>query len=86
LENKNQDRTTDHFIVIVGSGVDSEGRKYFQFFDNASNYVSKGANFLNRLYYDENTGIIAGKTKVTYLGGNPLPDYRLTQIRKSVKC
>lgn len=78
----NPDNTTDHFIVIVGSGTDATGN-YFQFYDNATNYSWKGASPSNKLYYNTATGTITGQTAVTYPNGTPLPRYTVTQIRKS---
>ena len=76
------DGSTDHFVVIVGSGSDSQGN-YFTFYDNASNYDSKGASSLNKLYYNPTTGFIQGQTQVTYDNGSKMPAYTVTQIRKS---
>lgn len=78
---ENRDGKTDHFVVIVGMGQEVDGRKYFLFFDNATNWVSNGTNGENKLYFNETTGIITGKTSVT----NPTAvyDYRITQIRKN---
>ena len=77
----NADGKTDHFVTIVGSGIDANG-KYFTFFDNATNLESKGCNIYNKLYYNENTGIISG-----YSAANGTPptyhDYIVTQIRKN---
>lgn len=44
--------TTDHFLVIVGMGHDKKGN-YFQVYDNASGNVQDGANNSNRLYHNE---------------------------------
>lgn len=77
----NADGKTDHFITIVGSGQDSQG-KYLQFYDNATNNSSKGCSSSNKLYYNERTGIITG-----YSAANGAPptyyDYIVTQIRKN---
>lgn len=56
---KNADGKTDHFITIDGTGQDSQG-KYLTFYDNATNLTSKGCSSNNKLYYNENTGIITG--------------------------
>ena len=82
--NPNTDNTTDHFVVIVGMGTDSNG-KYFTFYDNASGkmpYLNYGANPNNKLYYYSNTGLITGKSSTPYFD-NVEYDYILTQIRKS---
>ena len=78
----NPDLTTDHFIVIVGMGTNSQGN-YFQFYDNASGYASQGANSSNLLYYNPTTGIISGKSQTSYAQSSGLHNYIITQIRKS---
>lgn len=81
--NINTDNTTDHFIVIVGMGSNSQGN-YFQFYDNASGDVSQGASSLNLLYYNPNTGIISGRTQCSgYRDQATTHNYIITQIRKS---
>ena len=84
--NPNTDNTTDHFVVIVGMGIDSNG-KYFQFFDNASGkqpFQNYGANPNNKLYYDDSSGIISGVSNTPYFDSvNVEYNYILTQIRKS---
>ena len=77
----NLDSTTDHFIVLVGMGTDSNG-KYFRFYDNASSEVSQGANSLNKLYYNSTTGIIIGNSQTDYANRQPR-SYTITMIRKS---
>lgn len=74
------DNTTDHFIVIVGAGSDSNGM-FFTFYDNASGDPVKGANPNNKLYYDPSTGLIKGRSQTPYAA--PLRDYVVTMIRKS---
>ncbi len=76
----NADGKTDHFVTIVGSGQDAQG-KYFTFYDNATNLESKGTSPLNRLYYDETTGVLSGKSAAPY--ANTYYDYIVTQIRKN---
>jgi hypothetical protein len=78
----NPDLTTDHFIVIVGMGTNSQGN-YFQFYDNASGYPSQGANSLNLLYYNHSTGTISGQSQTSYAQSAGLHNYIITQIRKS---
>lgn len=83
--NSGTDNTTDHFIVIVGMGTDANGAKYFTFFDNASGLVVEGASTLNKLYYNESTGIISGKSQTLYAKASNRYDYIVTQIRKNKK-
>lgn len=78
--NPNTDNTTDHFVVIVGSGSDSNGN-YFTFYDNASGNPLQGTNANNKLYYNAATGLIRGKSQTDYASG--LNDYTVTMIRKS---
>lgn len=80
--NPETDNTTDHFIVIVGMGQDSNG-KYFQFYDNASGDPTQGANISNKLYYNSTTGIISGSSMTSYAINNGLNPYKITMIRKS---
>ena len=48
------EKTTDHFVAIVGTGVDAKG--------DANR--DKGINPKNRLYYDKSTGSYSGKSVV----------------------
>lgn len=78
--NTGTDATTDHFVVITGSGTDAGGN-YFTFFDNASGDPAQGANPRNKLYYNASTGLISGHSYTDY--ASSLRDYKLTMIRKS---
>ncbi|MDY3104547.1 MAG: RHS repeat-associated core domain-containing protein, partial [Prevotella sp.] len=72
--------TTDHFLVIVGMGHDKKGN-YFQVYDNASGNVQDGANNSNRLYHNEKKNIVEGRTNTSYSqNANP---YKLSQVRKN---
>lgn len=42
------DKSTDHFVVVVGMGTDSNG-KYFQFVDSATDNPSNVARWGNQL-------------------------------------
>jgi RHS repeat-associated protein len=55
----NANRATQHFVVIVGSGVDNGG-KYYNFYDPGTSYESKGASPDNKLYL--NGDILSGKS------------------------
>lgn len=83
--NKNLDNSTDHFVVIVGMGTDPLKGKYFQFVDNSTTIPSYGASYNNRLYYNATTGGISGKTQSAYGRSVGFYDYKVTQIRKSIK-
>ncbi len=77
-KNPNTDNTTDHFIVIVGMGNDSNG-DYFQFYDNATGNVIKGTSINNKLYIDKTNWIITGQSDAY----GPNVPYILTMVRKS---
>ncbi len=79
--NPQTDKTTDHFVVIVGSGSDTKG-KYFLFYDNASADPKQGASLNNKLYYDSSSGMIQGSSQTSYAQGLT---YTVTMIRKSKK-
>ena len=78
--NPGTDNTTDHFIVIVGSGTDSNGN-FFTFFDNSTSNALLGANPNNKLYYNQTTGYIRGRSQTYY--GSQANYYTVTMIRKS---
>ena len=77
--NPGTDNTTDHFVVIVGMGSDSNGM-YLIFYDNAVNDPNGGANTNNKLYYNNTTKKFQGQSQSTY-GVDKI--YTITMIRKS---
>lgn len=80
----NLDNSTDHFVVIVGMGTDSNG-KFFRFYDNASGIdpLNQGANPENKLYYKYPEKIFTGKTFCIDYRNGTQHDYIITMIRKS---
>lgn len=82
--NPNTDKTTDHFVVVVGIGNDFKGN-YIQFYDNASGDADQGTNYLNRLYFDSKSNKFIGNSQTNYAIDNNLNPYTLTMIRKSKK-
>lgn len=82
----NHDKTTDHFVILVGMGCDSIG-KFFLFHDNATSDPDVGTSDQNRLYCicgDYKIEGVADK-KNSYFMGSENKSYRVTQIRKSRK-
>ena len=77
---------TDHHIVLVGSGVDPQGRSYYNFYDSATDNVGQGISSTNRLYYNLNSGTLTGNSAA------PLDDnsndgasgYQVTTIRRTI--
>lgn len=71
------DGTIDHFVAIVGTGVDGRGN-YYRFFDVGTVDANreKGISPLNRLYYIPASGFYEGNTQVGHK-----PKYTLTQLR-----
>lgn len=80
----NKDNSTDHFVVIVGSGTDAKG-KFLRFYDSSTNWVTLGTSSDNKLYFDSITGKVSGKTQSQYGSLKGHHDYILTHIRKSIK-
>jgi hypothetical protein len=84
---ENNDASTDHFIVIVGSGTDNKGN-FYRFYDNSTSNVRDGTSNANKLYYNNATGIISGNTQSAYDNVDAQENdstrhpYIVTQVRK----
>jgi hypothetical protein len=65
---------SNHFVVIVGYGIDMEGKEYFRFYDPASKDFGNDEN--NKLYFDIQTNFIKGKRT-----GDSQKKYVLTELR-----
>ena len=76
----NKDKSTNHFVVVVGMGSNN-GRNYFTYYDNLTSYTLFGASPLNRLYYDNTSGLITGQFDCPGASKH----YTVAQIRKSYK-
>jgi peptidoglycan hydrolase-like protein with peptidoglycan-binding domain len=50
----NQDKITDHFVMITGRGVDAQGRQFYSYHDPATTDRGTGTN--QRFYVDPNSG------------------------------
>ncbi len=61
------DGTIDHFVAIVGTGVDKNG-KYYRFFDVGTVNANRknGVSPLNRLYYNPSTGFYEGMSQALH--------------------
>lgn len=73
--------TTDHFVVIIGKGVEN-GQKYYQYMDPGTSKKSKGTDIENKLY-EINRGLWQGRH--AYLEDR---EYTLTMVllfKKDVK-
>lgn len=66
--------TIDHFVAIVGTGVDKQG-KYYPFYDVGTADKDRGTSPSNRLYYNPATGFYEGTSMATY------KKYVLAQVR-----
>ena len=73
----NADKTTDHFVVIVGRKYDEKGKLYYLFYEVGTRYKDKGISDDNRFYIENNT-----------LHGTPAHNmnrhYVVTQIRRNL--
>ena len=83
----NPDKTTDHFIVIVGMGYDEEKGNYFTAYDNATPYPKEGTSDQNRLYVDYKNKVIQsdGRFPNNYARNEATRPYTVTQVRQSRK-
>ena len=81
--NSSADKTTDHYVVIVGMGSDANG-KYFHFYDNSTQYVEIGTSPNNKLYCDCVNFTLSGTGDKdnSYLQSG-YGKYIVTQIRES---
>lgn len=88
----NADKTTEHFITIVGMSKDNNG-KYFLFYDNATHNKDVGTSNKNKLYCNCKLHKISGKAdeRNVYLFGNEMQNptekqmYTISQIRETKK-
>jgi hypothetical protein len=79
-----QDNTTDHFVTIVGMGVDvGTNKNYFRYYDCSTYSLSQGTRSTNRLLYDNLTGIIRGLSPTLYANTAGFTPYKITQVRRS---
>ena len=79
----NMDKTTDHFLVVVGMGNDKRGN-FFVVYDNATSDREEGTNSANKLYYDSKSKKITGRIPNSYSQDSPRP-YVVSQVRVSKK-
>ena len=77
----NPDKTTDHYLVVVGMGHDKKGN-YLQVYDNATSNTKDGTSPENKLYYDSKTGKISGRIPNSYSRDSQKP-YTVSQVRTS---
>ena len=77
----NADKTTDHYLVVVGMGHDKNGN-YLQVYDNATSKSEDGTSPENKLYYNSDTGKISGRIPNDYSQYSQRP-YTVTQVRRS---
>lgn len=81
----NDDRTTEHFITLVGMGEDSTG-KYFLFYDNAIPVNDIGTSSQNKLYCKPSQYLIVGTGDLrnSYIQVNTAKKkYIVSQIRET---
>ena len=89
----NADFTTDHYVVIVGMGTSSDGKKYFQFYDNAARTIPSGTSEYNRLYCNchkpapilESLESDCQLSENTFISSREWKMYVVSQIRKTKK-
>jgi RHS repeat-associated protein len=73
--NPGTDKTTDHFILLTGRGIDNKGNLYYTGFENVDSGVnSDGTSTSQNRFYLQNDGTLQGGT--TYRSG-----MTITQVR-----
>jgi len=72
----NNDLSTDHFVVIIGRGIDDKG-EYYLFYEVGTSYKAKGTSDNNKLYLQEDYSL---KGPTVY---KPSHVYILTQVREN---
>lgn len=77
------DKTTDHYVVVVGMGSDAKG-KYFHFYDNSTGKQDVGTSPENKLYCDCAAFSLAGTgdARNSYIQSG-YGKYIVTQIRET---
>jgi hypothetical protein len=71
----NADLTTDHYVVIMGSGK-VNGKQFYRFFEVGTTRISAGTSPLNRFYLNSNYSL-SGVTQY-----NTSRFYTVSQVRK----
>jgi len=80
---ENRDNVTNHFIVIVGTSIDSKGRVCFNFYDNGRVNPADGAKDDLRIVFIPGVGLVAAWGSES--NPNYDPNWKVTQIRRCVK-
>lgn len=80
----NYDKTTDHFLVVVGMGNDENGN-YFRVYENATSDKSEGTAPNNKLYYNSECSKIEGIQKFDNSYSESVRCYVVSQVRESIK-
>lgn len=85
-EKYNTDKTTEHFVTVVGMGSDKNGN-YFLFYDNAvgNHKMEIGTSSENKLYCKCSEFKLEGKgdKRIDYIQQSKKKKYIITQIRKT---
>ncbi|MFC5045931.1 hypothetical protein ACFSTE_20430 [Aquimarina hainanensis] len=71
---QNHDKSTDHFVIIVGRGYENE-KRYFLFYEEGTSNSANGQHDQNRLYVNDDWSITGIPQH------NLARTYTLTQIR-----
>jgi hypothetical protein len=72
----NSDKTTDHYIVIIGKGCENN-KVYYRFYEVGTSYPEKGQSLKNRLYLEGNF-LLKGKGQ-----HNTSHEYIVSQVRRN---
>jgi hypothetical protein len=78
LGNNYNEKTTDHFLVIVGKGFNNKNKMiYYSYYEVGTSSIEKGMSANNKLYV-QSDGSISQTTK-----NNLGHKYTVTQVRKN---
>ncbi len=71
----NADHTTDHFVVVIEKGRESDGRIFYRFYDPYTRHAERGSSPNNKLYLNGNTA--------TGMRADNKREYHLSQVRRN---
>lgn len=74
-DSDNNNPATEHYVVVVGSGVDFVGRTYYRFFDPGTSRSAAGTSPENKLFLDLGNNNLSGYSEYNEAS------YTVTEVR-----
>ena len=81
---KNFDKSSDHFVVIVGRKYDDKGELCYLFYEVGTNHENKGTSDDNKFYIKNNQYLAGVSLWLRYKDNKQNKHYFVTQIRKNL--